>query len=383
MNKEDLLKNKFENRAFNVFILIGFIIAITSAGCLQSNSMEFNFYVEETGENLNGNVYIDDKFLGTTENGILNAPKDELYPGEISLKGNYEGDSFVFYYDFFESDFEYNAIDFTVPESRLADISYSAEDVITDSAEDSIFQLINEERKYLDITPLERSEILDDIAESRSKDMVQRGYFSHTTPDGYGVGDILKENEIFYFSATENLMYLPVNRTTDIADETVQGWIESPGHRIPVLDTDKPILWDHVGIGVVATDESVDDGKETACYITAVFASFDSTYEDTLPNGYTQYYNIYDKSLGLEFDTNVNIKLQSSDDVDFYIVSDEEKYDDFLNRQNIQSSSVISKNDIQYFDREIEIEPGYGAIIDASESYKDVEYELSMVYNPE
>jgi uncharacterized protein YkwD len=383
MNKNFTVKNRLNYQNFKFVILLIIIISITSAGCLQSNSMELKFDVEETGEKLNGNVYIDDKFLGTTENGVLSTPKDELHPGEISLKGNYHGDNFVFYFDFFESDFEYDSIDFTVPENRLADISYSAENVITDSAEDSIFQLINEERKYLDITALERSEILDDIAKSRSKDMVERGYFSHTTPDGYGVGDILKENKIFYFSATENLMYLPVNRTTDIADETVQGWIESPGHRIPVLDTDKPILWDHVGIGVVATDESVDDGKETACYITAVFASFDSTYEGTLPNGYTQYYNIYDESLGLEFDANVNIKLQSSDDVDFYIVSDEEKYDDFLNRQNIQSSSVISKNDIQYFDREIEIEPGYGAIIDASESYKDVEYELSMVYNPE
>ncbi|RQD80356.1 hypothetical protein D5R95_08875, partial [Methanosalsum natronophilum] len=186
--------------------------------------------------------------------------------------------------------------------------------------------------------------------------------------------------EIFYFAATENLYYFPLSsRDTDVGAEVVKGWIASPGHRIPILDYDE--LWEHVGIGVEATETYHYGGKGVTLYITAVFASFETIYDDKLERGLVQYLIIYDKRTGHDFDAEVTIMFQSKEGVDLYIIPDREYYNAFLKRSNIQRDSIVYERNTQYYNDTIDIEPGYGLIIDASNSRNDVEYSLSLIYN--
>ena len=64
------------------------------------------------------------------------------------------------------------------------------------------------------------------VAEAHSQDMLDREYFSHTSPDGDSPFDRLAEAGISYTSAAENLAY---GFSTGTA--VLEAWLDSPGHR--------------------------------------------------------------------------------------------------------------------------------------------------------
>lgn len=71
--------------------------------------------------------------------------------------------------------------------------------------------------------------------------MFQRGYFSHVTPDGKNLADRLKEGNIIYMFAGENLALAP---DTDLA---MEGLMKSPGHRKNILSDG----FRKIGVGVM------------------------------------------------------------------------------------------------------------------------------------
>lgn len=356
------------------------LVIIASSGCL--DTMRFNFYIEETGEHIDGNVYLGNKYLGSTEDGKLEVDKNEIYPGEISINGTYNGTPFAFYFDIEEQDIEeYSTIDYLIPLDELEMLSFKASDIDTEVIENEIFERINAERNKKDIIELKRSSILDDIAKKHSDDMVMRNYYAHDSPEGYDVYDRLQSEKIFYFTAAEDLNYISLLAPdTDIAKETVSGWIESPGHRIPVLDDNEPLIWDHIGIGVSCEDETYADGTTfPSCYITAIFVGFESTYEEKLEKDYLRYIDLYNPALGIEYDSELSIDFYSDGKVNLYIISDEDEYEKLLHGKSIDG--IVSKRNINRYTDTINIKPGYGIVIDASSSFHDVEYKLSLRYN--
>ena len=108
-------------------------------------------------------------------------------------------------------------------------------------SEQKMFELVNQERVKLGFDPLIWDENLAEIGRSHSKDMFERGYFSHYSPEGKDVGDRLEENGISYSYAGENLALAP-----DVI-RAHNGLMNSEGHRRNILDP----AFSKIGIGAI------------------------------------------------------------------------------------------------------------------------------------
>lgn len=101
--------------------------------------------------------------------------------------------------------------------------------------------LVNEERAKANLKPLKADVELLPVALNHSKDMLQRGYFSHYTPEGKDPFDRMKAADIRYMTAGENLA---LAQTLHIAHN---GLMNSPGHRANILNP----AFGRVAIGIV------------------------------------------------------------------------------------------------------------------------------------
>lgn len=94
---------------------------------------------------------------------------------------------------------------------------------------------LNNARAQNGLQPLTRSASLDQIAAARSQDMVNRNYFSHTTPSGTTVLKSLRGRGIGFSKAGE---VITRNTYSDRQSATTaaQALLNSPEHRVIVLD---------------------------------------------------------------------------------------------------------------------------------------------------
>ncbi len=104
-----------------------------------------------------------------------------------------------------------------------------------------MMQMVNAERTQRGLKPLQPDPELTRVARAHSRDMFARGYFSHVSPDRDDPFDRMREAQVRYLVAGENLA---LARTLPAAH---QGLMESPGHRANIL---RP-QFGRVGIGVL------------------------------------------------------------------------------------------------------------------------------------
>ncbi|WP_258555511.1 CAP domain-containing protein [Halopelagius longus] len=142
--------------------------------------------------------------------------------------------------------------------------------------EREIHKEINERRQSHGLSPLKSDSQLSNVARSHSQDMATRDYFSHDSPEGRDFDDRYQQHgyecrvqisDREYATGGENIAYrassgLETNES-ELADEIVNGWMNSTGHRENIL---RP-YWRVEGIGVTVT--SRDD--MTAVYVTQNF----------------------------------------------------------------------------------------------------------------
>ena len=107
--------------------------------------------------------------------------------------------------------------------------------------EAQMLQMVNEARAVEGLHPLRPDPELTEVARAHSRDMFARGYFSHVSPEGKDPFDRLKQAQVPYRTAGENLALAP---TLALAH---QGLMNSPGHRANIL---RP-AFGRVGIGIV------------------------------------------------------------------------------------------------------------------------------------
>ncbi len=109
------------------------------------------------------------------------------------------------------------------------------------NAENYMFNLVNKERATRGLVELVFDDKLLDLGRAHCKDMFERGYFSHYTPEGISPFDRMIGENIIFKEAAENLALSP---NTDLA---MQGLMNSEGHRANVLSSS----FGRVGIGVI------------------------------------------------------------------------------------------------------------------------------------
>jgi len=145
--------------------------------------------------------------------------------------------------------------------------------------EKKVHQLTNQYRTQHGLSTLSWDDKLSDVARSHSQDMASRNYFSHDTPEGKdptdrgtskgyhcqktignliysGIAENIFQNNLYDTVWTINGIPTSYdwNDLDSLATSTVDGWMDSPGHRENIL-TD---TYDKEGIGVeISSDDKV------------------------------------------------------------------------------------------------------------------------------
>ena len=117
---------------------------------------------------------------------------------------------------------------------------------VSSGVECNLLNLINQLRAQNGIPALLSNASLTNIAYSRSTDMLNRNYFSHSTPEGKTIFNILAENGIRYGCAGENI-YFCSPATNGSESAILNTWLSSPFHRDNLLNGG----YRQAGIGIV------------------------------------------------------------------------------------------------------------------------------------
>ena len=139
-----------------------------------------------------------------------------------------------------------------------------------------VHELTNQERQNHELSQLSFDTSISQIARGHSLDMASRNYFAHETPEGLSPSDRADQlgyscqkmvGLLIYTGIAENIFqghlfdsYYTVSGVItsydwisekEIAQITVEGWMNSPGHRENILTE----IFDKEGIGVEITPE--------------------------------------------------------------------------------------------------------------------------------
>jgi len=151
-------------------------------------------------------------------------------------------------------EYEINLGSLKVSEASTSTYAYpevnTAQNASADSAnlsgyEQQVLALLNNIRVANGLSPLAPNQSLTDISRTRSADMLDRGYFSHYTPEGTNIFNILRAHGISYKNAGENLAQsMPASAGSPEA--FVNAWMNSSAHAANIL---KP-QYTRIGIGL-------------------------------------------------------------------------------------------------------------------------------------
>ena len=137
----------------------------------------------------------------------------------------------------------------------------SVEGKLTGSiSEEDLITLTNQERLNNNLPILEQNGLLQVAARLKVKDMIDRGYFSHKTPDGKLPWYWLNKAGYKYEMAGENLAIKFFDST-----KAVKAWMKSPKHCQNILNKE----YTQIGIAV---DEGVYEGKD-AIFVVQFFGT--------------------------------------------------------------------------------------------------------------
>ena len=111
------------------------------------------------------------------------------------------------------------------------------------SYESEVIRLVNEVRRENGLKALTANWELSRVARYKSQDMLNKGYFSHTSPT-YGTPfQMIKAFGLSFRTAGENIA-----RGYATPQAVVNGWMNSSGHRANILNAS----YTQIGVGYVA-----------------------------------------------------------------------------------------------------------------------------------
>lgn len=119
-----------------------------------------------------------------------------------------------------------------------------------------MFSLVNEDRARYGKSALTLDPELSEIARIKAQDMLESGYFAHTSPTYGNIRQMLNTFGVSYRSASENIA-----RSRSIYHAEAAFLSSSTGHRQTLLSS----AWTKVGIGIAVTPQGF-------VYVSQVFA---------------------------------------------------------------------------------------------------------------
>ncbi len=118
-----------------------------------------------------------------------------------------------------------------------------------------VVSLLNEYRRLQDLEPLEVNEKLAEAAMDKARDMLEKGYWSHSSPSGDTPWKFIREKDYKFIAAGENLArgFKDISKMNDAL-------IASPEHKKNIVDP----KYEDIGIAVM---DGVMDGKEVTLVV--------------------------------------------------------------------------------------------------------------------
>ena len=113
------------------------------------------------------------------------------------------------------------------------------------SLEQATVDAINRERSSRNLDPLAVDPVLMELARDHAKDMIERNYFSHTTPEGKTFKMRLQEKGIALNWTGENF-YATASPEDKVVEVTMQWLMGDPSHRRNILNAS----YRKVGVGM-------------------------------------------------------------------------------------------------------------------------------------
>ena len=131
-----------------------------------------------------------------------------------------------------------------------------------EKVEDLVCEITNQVRRAKGLAPLIKDAELRNVARAYSNDMLVRRFFDHTSPDGVSFDERISNHYHHWVRFMgENIWgafgYNPSN-TQRLAQEIVDDWMSSPGHRDNLLSPD----FTHVGVGISARHHTLRATQE-------------------------------------------------------------------------------------------------------------------------
>lgn len=132
-------------------------------------------------------------------------------------------------------------------QEQFEELSYNESNSYISEIEQAIFTSVNAERSANGLVPLSYNNTMQDYARIKSKDMGDRGYFDHTSPDGELITAQMKRDGVTYNAWGENIAYIQGNsNNASLGNQFMTNWMNSQGHRENILSTN----FTSIGIGV-------------------------------------------------------------------------------------------------------------------------------------
>lgn len=130
----------------------------------------------------------------------------------------------------------------------------------------------NTEREQNSVPDLTLNQTLSQAAQAKAEDMVAKNYWSHTTPEGKEPWVFINQVNYAYQAAGENLAYGFTDNKS-----TVQGWMNSPGHRENILNN----KYSEVGFGIAHSPNYQNEGEQTIVVAMYAAPATDTTASST------------------------------------------------------------------------------------------------------
>lgn len=124
----------------------------------------------------------------------------------------------------------------------------------------AVLSAVNARRASAGVPALTTNQTLQQMAQAHAADMVAKGYFSHTDPQGVTFQQRITASGYVGSANAENL-----GLTSGAAVEVVAGWMDSEGHKLNMLNSQ----YGAVGVGVA---HGVWQGL-SAVFVVAVFGN--------------------------------------------------------------------------------------------------------------
>ena len=124
----------------------------------------------------------------------------------------------------------------------------SIKGITTNISSAEIIALTNLVRLNQDIPTLRPNNTLEEAAEKKAKDMIEKGYFDHVDSEGSGPWKFIDQDNYIYHYAGENLA-----RNFSTSEEVVDAWYGSQEHKNNMLNP----LFNDIGVAVIEDQDQV------------------------------------------------------------------------------------------------------------------------------